>query len=685
MITLCKWIFRVAFLLLLVASAGLYVILSGLDFNELKPEIARRVKAITGRELTINGDIGLKIDLSPALIMDQVTIRNVRWGSRQEMVRIKRFEMHAALLPLLSGKIEMDRYVLVEPAILIETDQAGRLNLNFDDSGEVSSFQRGSESPIQWVTPPTHAAGEVEIRQGILRYQDGPSGKAYAVAVEHLTAASSGPEGVIALRGSGAAHGIAFECSGSVGPLSAVANPDGTWPVKLTALAAGITVNVEGALHDALHAGDYSFDLEVHGPSAADLIRLVKGGTGPELGPFKALMKLVGRKKSLAVESLDIEVGLEELVAWKFSGRFRDPLAWRGAEIAFRVFGKDLALVGGLARRPIPIGGPFEVSGQVSDTTEKVYQLTQLKVAVGENDVAGALQLDFRAGRPSITGTVVADKLDLRPFLSREGNEESAAGISTRTARSGRVFPADPLSLEGLKKVDAKLQIGAQQVFIPRLVIDNLAARVVLEEGDLTLTSLKAAVGGGTLDGRIALQPKGKAVGVEAAVEVSGVDVDVVAGELQLAEQAGGKVDFDFNIKGEGGSVAEIMAGLNGRSLLAMSKGRIDNRYLDLLGADVGNCLLRVLNPVSPETSPVEINRFISGFEICEGIARSTALEMETSHTMVVGEGTINLKTEELDFSFRPSLKEGAVESAAGELTRPFKLGGSLARPAVGD
>ena len=35
-------------------------------------------------------------------------------------------------------------------------------------------------------------------------------------------------------------------------------------------------------------------------------------------------------------------------------------------------------------------------------------------------------------------------------------------------------------------------------------------------------------------------------------------------------------------------SVAELMAGLNGRASLVVGKGRIDNQYIDLIGADPG-------------------------------------------------------------------------------------------------
>ena len=685
-----KWIILVVSGLVIGSLATLYVILSRYDFNHLKPEIAGMVKAATGRELTISGEIGLKVGFSPTLTMDNVSLRNAPWGSRPEMVHVSRLEVQVAMLPLVLGKIEVKRLVLVEPDILLETDQAGRLNLMSEELAKVSSPPRESESPGQDKTLPGLSFGEIEIEKGTVAYRDEQAGTAFTVAVEHLAAVSSAPEDVITLRGNGAANGTSFAISGTVGSLPALLERDRILPVKLSALVAGVTVSVEGEMRDALRTGDYTFNLEASGPSAADLIRLVKGGSGPELGPFKVLAKLVGQKKNVSIERFDIEVGLEELVAWKFTGHVKNPLAQRGAEVTFRVFGKDLALVGGLARRPIPIEGPFAVSGHVSDVTEKVYQLSELKVATGENDLTGSLQLDFRADRPGITGTLSSNKLDLRPFIAREKDGKSPAGTSTGAASSGRIFPTDPLSLDWLKKVNAKIQIDARQILTPRLAINNLLVTLVLDEGALTLNPLKAALGGGTLNGHIALQSREKAVDVEAVVKANRVDVDLVARELGLAERPGGKLDFDCDIRGAGGSVAEIMAGLNGKTLLVMSKGRINNKYLDLLGADVSRSLLRLFNPFSHEISHVEINCFVSGFEIRGGMAQSTALVMDTNHMTVVGEGKINLKTEELDLTFKPTPKEGLgisgvgkISLGLGELAQPFKLGGTLARPTM--
>ncbi len=585
---------------------------------------------------------------------------------------------------MIRGEIEIKRFVLVEPDILIETDQAGRSNLVFEKSGEVSSVQPKGEISAESSPLPRFSSGAIEIEGGVVAYQDGASGKTDSVVLEHLTATASGPDQSIQLRGKGAANGASFDFSGEVGPLFLLTQPGRSWPVKLAATATGVTLKVDGEIRDGLHASDTIFNIEARGETTADLARLAKVENVPELGPVRAVVKIVSRNKSLSIESLDIDCGSDVLAAFKFTGSIKDPLAQRGVDLDVKIYGKDLAMVGRLAGRPLPIPGPFQVSGHVNDLADRVYQLSDLKVSAGENDLAGSLQLDLRAARPGVKGTLSSNQLDLRPLLAKEKDEKPP------TARSGRVFPAEPLSLEALNRLNADLQIHARRIFTPRLAIDDLTVGLVLADGALTLDPLKAGVGGGTLDGRIGLRAREKGVGVEAVLKANRVDVDLVARELGLTEKPGGKLDLDLNLKGDGGSVAEIMAGVTGKTLLVMTKGRIQNKYLDLLGADVGSSTLRLLNPFSQETQYVEINCFVSGFDVRAGIAQSTALVLDTNHVTVVGEGKINLKSEELDLSFKPSPKEGVgisglgkISLNLGELARPFKLGGTLAKPTM--
>ena len=127
-----KWILIIVVVLIIASLVVVYMILSSYDFNKFKPMVAEAVMNSTGRELTMAGDIRLDIGFWPALVVEDVSFQNADWGSRPEMVMVKRFEVRVALIPLIGGDIRIKRLILVEPDILIETNAAGESNLKFE-------------------------------------------------------------------------------------------------------------------------------------------------------------------------------------------------------------------------------------------------------------------------------------------------------------------------------------------------------------------------------------------------------------------------------------------------------------------------------------------------------------------------------------------------------------------------
>ena len=86
------------------------------------------MKRATGRDLALNGKIGLKPSLWPTIQAADVAFSNPPGFSRPQMATLQGMELQLALLPLLSSRIEIDRLVLIHPDILLETDAAGQPN-----------------------------------------------------------------------------------------------------------------------------------------------------------------------------------------------------------------------------------------------------------------------------------------------------------------------------------------------------------------------------------------------------------------------------------------------------------------------------------------------------------------------------------------------------------------------------
>src|SRR5271167_2299887 len=123
-----------AVVLLLVAVA---IAVRSVDVKQFVDPVKERVKATTGRDLEVRGDIHLKLGLEPKIVVDDVSLGNAPWGKQPQMLTAKEVEVTIALLPLLRKHFEVTRLKLIEPTIALETDSAGKGNWEFTDRKSV--------------------------------------------------------------------------------------------------------------------------------------------------------------------------------------------------------------------------------------------------------------------------------------------------------------------------------------------------------------------------------------------------------------------------------------------------------------------------------------------------------------------------------------------------------------------
>ena len=72
------------------------------------------------------------------------------------------------------------------------------------------------------------------------------------------------------------------------------------------------------------------------------------------------------------------------------------------------------------------------------------------------------------------------------------------------------------------------------------------------------------------------------------------------------------------------------------------------------------------MNPSSKAANHTDINCGVSGFDIQEGIAKVSALVVDTPNISVVGEGQVNLRDETPDLALKPYSKGGLRERQRG-------------------
>ncbi|MGH6661314.1 MAG: AsmA family protein, partial [Rhodospirillales bacterium] len=660
-----KIVSAVVVLAVAVVAAGIAIIKS-LDFNEYRGLIADQVKAATGREMTIAGKLDVKISLTPALAVEGVTFANAPWGSRAQMATLKQLAAEVELLPLLSGDVRVKRLVLTGLDVLVETDAKGRGNWELEAPGKkVEAAKPATETAIK--LPVVHAVGMKDIA---VAYRDGRTGKTTALRLARLDVEEKGVDAPMTVALTGDFDGKAFEASGRLGPLAALIKGGVPYPVSLRIKALGAEVVVEGVVSEPRAMTGLDLKVQASGNELAETVTAVAAQVSaekfrrlPTIGPFRIAARVKGDTAKFSLTAIDTAIGKSEQVLATVSGAIADVPTAAGLDLKFSLEGKDASpLVKALGLK-LPTLPPFKVAAAVTNPKD-AYVVNGLDAKLGGSDLKGRLSVRL-AGvpRPHLDAEFNADLLDLDALLPR--------GPAMPTKKTDRVFPADPLPVDGLKAADGRVLLKAKRIVAGGIAVENIDLGLALAGGRLEVKSIAAFVGGGRINGEAVFDGARPTPAVTIAASARQVDYGAVLQQLQLTGIARGKLDATVDLKGQGGSLMAIMAGLDGRARVVTEGGQIDSGLLNVLSADVTSAL-----PFYDSKGDKTIRCGVIDFDVKKGRAAAKTLVFETGGISMIGSGGINLADETIAINIDPRAKKLSVL----KLTLvPVNVGGTLA------
>ncbi len=365
-----------AFVVIVVGVAAATLAL--IDLNAYRSEIGSRVEAATGRQLFIEGDLEADIlSLTPSVVMNDVGFANASWGTRPEMIRIRRLDLAVEREPLLSGEIDVRRLVLVEPDLLLETGTDGVGNWIFGRGGaeEEPKPEPGRLALVE----------EIVIEDASITYRDGRTGEVVSGTLGDATLRGTTVDAPMALAAEGSLDGEPVRIVAELDPLAALIEGE-SYGAKLD-LALGDS-DLRGTVDVALRA--------VPPRIAADLtsrrldLDALTGGAGPAGGPGTRLFDDAPIPFALlkAVD-LTLDFGVDELIlAGQPLANATGKLRLRGGELLIPELAAGLA--GGRADATLAVDGNADPATIRFEATVKGADLATVTgaMAAGPLDLA---------------------------------------------------------------------------------------------------------------------------------------------------------------------------------------------------------------------------------------------------------------------------------------------------------
>jgi uncharacterized protein involved in outer membrane biogenesis len=443
-----KFLFALIGLFVVLAAVAL-IVPSFIDWNVYKKEISRQVKAATGRDLVLAGDVQLALLPAPALSVEDVRFMNLPGAAAPFFAKLRSLEIRIGLLPLLSGQVEVKTIVLVEPVIELEVLADGRHNWEFTPPAEMNAVVE-TETPLAVPVAPASEGDEAAA----------PGSLAGAIRVNRFTI------------------------------------EDGTLVYRNT--ATGAVERVE------------KLDAELAAESLAGPCR-AKGALIARGSPLDFEFGMEGLEKGRAAR-VSLEVGARNINAEaKISGLLTEPSADAKLTGRLQVSGEDFARVyRTFARAEPPVKGlarSFSIDGTMVGSASDL-RIDEMNLQVGELAGKGRVTVEFKE-KTQADVSLIFDLIDLDRLLREKHSEVSASapsapsqnGFVTALAAQPAAGPDSAPETGVAAAPDSAPEIDAPPATELAATLDLVANRIIWRRDTIRETRINASL----LNGEITL------------------------------------------------------------------------------------------------------------------------------------------------------------------------------------
>ncbi len=571
-----------------------------------KTRLLAAIHDATGRDARIDGDFGFSILPNVEFTAGKVSLANAKGRQPANMVALDKLKVRVAVLPLLSGKVQIDSFVLDKPVISLSVDKAGVPNWQFAkmETGAAPAAKQAAPTP----TAKSEAGGgapsmlkgltlgDVRIVDGKVSYADARTGKDYVIDNVNMKVA--------------------------LPSLSSPMEVDGSlvWNKEKIVLS--------------LHADDPNALLN---GKASPITSTV--ASNPVKLAFKGSLANGAVMKAHGTVDLDVP-SVRKLAAWTGS-----PLNAPGSGF-----------------------GPLKVSGTV-DMDGKKLAFTDAKLAFDAIKGTGAVRYDGGGARPYVNAKLAVENLDLNPYLPPEGASGGAENKPAAGAPAGKTAPAPaaeagwsdkPLDVSVLKQADADLDFTLGGLVMRKIKIGKSHLAAKLAGGNLTANLTEMALYGGKGTAKVTANGAGKVPQVGLAFDISGVQANPLLADAIGLERLEGTGNASLDVKGAGASERAIVSALDGQGKIQFLNGAI--RGINL-AAMVRNVKSAFLNPEADKTQKTDFSELAGTYVIRNGILTNNDLEMKSPLLRIAGKGTVNLPARTVNYRVEPKL----VASTSGQ------------------
>ena len=311
----------------------------------------------------------------------------------------------------------------------------------------------------------------------------------------------------------------------------------------------------------------------------------------------------------------------------------------------------------------------------------------QLDLRSGDSDLSATGQAN-NPSAPEIVLNVDSDRLDLSPWfdllgIAEQSVSESKGAEPDAESAPDRLIPDYPLTHRLLSAFQADTTVSIRELNGLARPVVNVLTRIDLGREGIRVTSASAEnQRGGVAQLTGTLIPNAEGVS-ELSMLLEGNDLTLGIPKAP-GEDIAALPPYDIRLKldGNGQTMRELAASLDGYINMTMSEGIVLNAGLDRVTNSFTQELSKALDPLREQEESTKINCAAAFSVLSQGrLHGKPAVVVDTPNVKVLADATANLASEKIKVQFKTVPQKGLGLSMSSIVNPYVEVTGTLAQP----
>jgi uncharacterized protein involved in outer membrane biogenesis len=342
-------------------------------------------------------------------------------------------------------------------------------------------------------------------------------------------------------------------------------------------------------------------------------------------------------------------------------------------DVDMTLSGSNMAPLGEVLKLSLPHTKPYSLAGKL-ERRGAVWRFYKTRGKVGASDLGGDFTVRTDGDKPVLTATLNSKSLDIADLGGFVGTRP---GATEKTHAPGKVLPNEPINLEKLNRIDAKVRLVAERFQqTDKSPLENLDATLNLQGGVMTLDPLLFGVAGGAVKTSVKVDARAKQIKTALDTSFRKLLLSKLVPGTEKLEASFGAVDGRLRLSGTGNSPAAMLGTSSGQLDLHSNGGGVSKLMLKAASLR----LLEIMRYMLGGDEQAQLRCGVLSFHITDGVATSEVIVLDTEDTLIGGEGSISLRDETIDMRVLPLPKTMSPLSLRG----PLYVNGTFAKPGYG-